>query len=63
LFNRIAFGNLKTQYFKKFLDLNKREFLALLPLIIGTLLTGILPDIFLSSLHSSVNTLIELLYF
>jgi len=54
---------LKTQYFKKFLDLNKREFLALLPLIVGTLLTGILPDIFLSSLHSSVNTLIELLYF
>lgn len=63
LFNRIAFGNLKTQYFKKFLDLNKREFMALLPLIVGTLLTGILPDIFLSSLHSSVNTLIELLYF
>jgi len=63
LFNRIAFGNLKTQYLKKFIDINKREFLAFLPLMIGTLITGIFPNIFLSTLHSSVNGLIELIYF
>lgn len=63
LFNRIAFGNLKTQYTKKFIDLNKREFLAFLPLIIGTLITGILPDIFLTTMHTSVNNLIEFIYF
>ena len=63
LFNRIAYGNLKTQYIKKYLDLNKREFFTFLPLILGTLLTGIYPDIFLNSIHMSVNMLIELMYF
>jgi proton-translocating NADH-quinone oxidoreductase chain M len=63
LFNRIAYGNLKTQYTKKFIDINKREFLAFLPLIIGTLITGILPDIFLTTMHTSVNNLIEFIYF
>merc|ERR1712137_246989 len=55
LFNRIAYGNLKTQYFTKFLGLNKREFMTFLPLIIGTLVMGVLPDIFLNSIHMSVN--------
>lgn len=63
LFNRIAYGNLKTQYFNKFLDLNKREFMIFLPLILGTLIMGITPNIFLNSIHMSVNTLVELMYF
>lgn len=63
LLNRIAFGNMKTQYCVKFLDLNKREFLAFLPLIIGTLVLGVLPNIVLSSIQISVNNLVELLYF
>ena len=63
LFNRIAFGNLKIQYTKKFIDINKRELLAFLPLIIGTIITGILPDIFLTTMHTSVNSLIEFIYF
>ena len=63
LLNRIAFGNLKTQYTNKFLDLSFREFILFVPLIIGTLVIGIYPEIFLSSLHMSVNNLIELLYF
>jgi len=46
LFNRIAYGNLKTQYFNNFSDINKREFCTLLPLIIGTFVMGIYPDIF-----------------
>ena len=63
LFNRIAYGNLKTQYFNKFLDLNKREFMVFLPLLIGTLVIGFVPSIFLDSIHMSVNFLIELMYF
>ena len=63
LFNRIAYGNLKTQYTSKFLDLNLKECLTFLPLLVGTLITGIYPDIFLTSIHMSVNNLVELLYF
>ena len=63
LLNRIAFGNMKVQYCAKFLDLNKREFVCFLPLILGTLFLGILPNIVLSSIHNSVNCLIEIIYF
>ena len=63
LFNRIAFGNLKTQYTQKFLDISFREFLLFLPLIIGTLVIGIYPNIFLNFIHFSVHYLVELLYF
>lgn len=63
LFNRIAFGNLKTQYTQIFLDLSLKEFILFLPLIIGTFVIGVYPNIFLNSLHMSVNYLVELLYF
>ena len=63
LFNRVAYGNLKTQYFNNYLDLNKREFLTFLPLIIGTLIIGVYPNIFLNSIHFTVNMLIEIMYF
>lgn len=63
LFNRIAYGNLKTQYFNQFLDLNKREFLIFFPLVFGTLIIGLIPNIFLLPMHMSVNFLIELMYF
>ena len=59
LFNRIAYGNLKSQYLIYFTDINKREFLVLLPLMVGTLVMGIYPDIFLSPMHMSVNLLLE----
>jgi proton-translocating NADH-quinone oxidoreductase chain M len=63
LFNRIAFGNLKIQYTNKFLDLSPREFIMFCPLILGTLVMGLYPNIFLSCLNMSVNYLVELLYF
>ena len=63
LFNRIAYGNLKTQYFEYYLDINKREFLIFTPLILGTLIMGIYPNIWLECIHFSVNTLIEIMYF
>jgi len=63
LFNRISYGNLKTQYFKIYTDINKRECFIFLPLFIGTFLIGLFPDIFLLPIHMSVNVLIELMYF
>ena len=45
LFNRIAYGNLKVQYCKNFLYINKKEFLIFLPLIVGTLVVGLVPGI------------------
>lgn len=63
LFNRIAFGNLKSQYLARTLDVNKREFVIFIPLIFYTLVLGLTPDPYLSSVHMSVNNLIENIYF
>lgn len=63
LFNRIAYGNIKTQYTQQFLDLSPREFTTFIPLILGTIVMGVCPGIFLSSMHMSVNNLIEAIYF
>ncbi|CAM9119528.1 unnamed protein product [Choristocarpus tenellus] len=54
LFNRIAYGNLKIAGF----DLNLREFLTFLPLIIGTLVMGIYPNPFIQPIHASINHLV-----
>lgn len=59
LFNRISYGNIKTQYTSVFLDLSLRELIVFVPLILGTLVTGIYPDIFLSPIHNSVDVLLE----
>jgi len=63
LFNRISYGNLKIQYCKKMLDINKRELVALLPLMLLTVIGGLIPNVFLESIHMSTNKLIELVYF
>jgi NADH-quinone oxidoreductase subunit M len=63
LFNRISFGNLKSQYIKETLDINKREFFIFTPLICYTLIFGLTPDAYLSSIHMSVNNLVENMYF
>ena len=63
LFNRIAYGNLKSQYIKETLDINKREFFIFLPLIFYTLIFGLIPDPYLNSIHISVNNLVENMYF
>lgn len=63
LFNRICYGNLKTQYTQSFLDLNYREFFCFVPLFFGSLISGIYPNVFLNSVHFSVSALVELIYF
>ena len=58
MFNRIIFGG-KLKGWRKFLvDLNKREYLILLILVIFTVILGINPSILLDGLNYAVSTLL-----
>lgn len=63
LFNRISYGNLKTQYVSNYIDLNKRECYIFLPFVLGTLILGLCPNIVLDPIHMSVNLLTEQMYY
>ena len=63
MFNRIAFGGSYSKYFKVNIpDLNKREFIILLTLVIFTVILGIYPAPILDGLHYSVSSLIYSTY-
>jgi NADH-ubiquinone oxidoreductase chain 4 len=63
MFNRIAFGGSYSRYFKVNIpDLNKREFIILLTLVIFTVILGIYPAPILDGLHYSVSSLIYSTY-
>ncbi len=57
LFNRLSYGNL-SPLLTPVKDLNRREFYLLISLIIPTIAFGILPDVLLDSLHTSVSALL-----
>jgi proton-translocating NADH-quinone oxidoreductase chain M len=59
LYNRVAFGNLKVQSIQAFSDINRREAWIQLPLVVGTLVMGIYPEVFLDTLHVSVANLVD----
>ena len=54
LFNRIAYGNIKLVGS----DLSYREFIVFFPLVLGTIVMGIYPDIFFGPMHASVSNLV-----
>lgn len=54
LFNRVAYGNIKITG----LDLSVREFLLFLPLLFGTVIMGVYPNLFLEPMHASVSSLV-----
>ena len=59
MFNRIAFGGALSKYFIiNIPDINKREFVILLSLILLTIIFGVYPSPILDGLHYSVSTLI-----
>jgi len=59
MFNRIAFGGSFSKFFEANIsDLNKREFLILLTLVVFTVVLGIYPAPILDGLHYSVSSLI-----
>ena len=57
LYNRIIFGNLKMTSISLFKDLDYREFLILLPLLILVIFMGIYPSFFSEYIHLSVCSL------
>ena len=59
MYNRIAFGGSYSKYFKfNVPDLNKREFLILIILVVSTIIFGIYPNGILDGLHYSVSLLV-----
>lgn len=58
LFNRVCYGNLKIQYLAEFEDITLKEFFVFLPLLAGTFILGIYPELFLDVIHPSVHNLV-----
>lgn len=57
LYNRLSYGNL-SPYLTPVKDLNRREYYLLISLLIPTILFGVLPNVLLTSLHTSVSALL-----
>lgn len=57
LYNRISFGGY-SPYLKYTIDLTRREYMVLLPLLVLTVFFGVFPNVILENLHASVSTLI-----
>jgi len=57
LFNRISFGAY-SQYLSYTTDVTRREFMLLLPMIVGAFVLGIMPNIILDDLHVGVTQLL-----
>jgi NADH-ubiquinone oxidoreductase chain 4 len=57
LYNRIAFGAY-SRYLSYTTDINRREFMLLLPLLLVALVFGIIPNIILGDLHVAVSDLL-----
>lgn len=57
LYNRLSYGSY-SPYLKPLLDINRREFMLLISLLIPTILLGIYPNVILETLHASITTLL-----
>ena len=62
LFNRIAYGNLKTQYIYFSKDINNTEFFTLFPLALVTIYIGLYPSSFLEPIHISCSLLVKQIF-
>ena len=58
LFNRIVFGNLKTNYIKAFSDMTRQEFYILTPLLFLNILMGLIPNPIITTVYMSLKNLI-----
>lgn len=56
-YNRISYGQF-SRYLQPTKDISRREFLLLLPLLIATVVFGVIPNILLDTVHFSVTTLL-----
>lgn len=57
LYNRIAFGQF-SPYLRVMTDINRREYMVLLPLLILSVFFGIFPNVILNDVHASTTTLL-----
>jgi len=62
LFNRIAYGNLKTQFVGFSRDVSVAEFFTLLPLFLVTIFIGLFPSFFLEPIHISCSLLAKQMF-
>jgi len=58
LFNRVIFGT-ESIYLKSTGDINRREFIILLPFLFLIFLIGIYPNLFLNTIHLSISNLLN----
>jgi NADH-quinone oxidoreductase subunit M len=61
LYNRLVFGQIRFYSLQQFVDLTRREFFLLLPLIFLVFFMGIYPIIFLNTFNMSVNNYINII--
>jgi NADH-quinone oxidoreductase subunit M len=59
LYRRVIFGVLEKENLKSITDLNKREILIFMPLVLVVLIMGIYPNMFLDVMHASVENLVN----
>ena len=57
LYNRLSYGSY-SPYLKPLRDVNRREFVLLISLLIPTIVLGVYPNVILDTLHASVTTLL-----
>lgn len=57
LWTRTSCGNIKIIFISSYVDINWREFIIFIPLIILTFFFGIYPDIIMNTLHISIKSL------
>lgn len=57
LYNRLSYGNL-SPYLPPLKDINRREFILLISLLIPTVILGIIPNTILNTLHMTVSALL-----
>jgi NADH-quinone oxidoreductase subunit M len=58
LYNRLIFGHIRFYSLQYFVDLNRREFFVLLPLVFLVFFMGIYPMCFLEVMNMSINNYI-----
>lgn len=59
LYNRVAFGTLKTAYIPEFTDLTRREFFILLALLVPMLVLGLTANFVLDFVHLPVKSIVQ----
>ena len=57
LFNRISYGSY-SRYLSYTTDINRREFMIMLPLLLVAVVFGIMPNIILGDIHVAVSQLL-----